>query len=51
MQDRFQCRRVHPIGGHHSQGYRIVQKLGQGQLAVIHFVPFRKGVEIGSHTR
>jgi hypothetical protein len=51
MQDRFQRRRVHPIGRHHSESQRIVQKLAQSQLVVIHRVPFRTGVEIGSHTR
>jgi hypothetical protein len=35
-QHRFQRRRIHPIGRHHGQGYRIGEKFGQRGLAVIH---------------
>jgi hypothetical protein len=50
-QHRIQRSRIHPIGRHHGQGYRIGEKFGQGELAVIHLGALSEGVEIGSHTR
>jgi hypothetical protein len=32
----LQRSRIHPIGCHHGQGYRIDKKFGQRELAVIH---------------